>query len=127
MVKPQPRWLILSQYYAPEIGAPQIRLRALARNLLRLGVDVGVLTAMPNYPAGKIFPGYTGKWSMSESIDGVPVRRTWVYAATGSPSASVVKVSVPPPICFDHVSVVAIRYARFPPSITSQRFATGRS
>ena len=83
MEKRQPRWLILTQYYAPEIGAPQIRLRALARNLQRLGVDVGVLTAMPNYPAGKIFPGYAGKWSMSESIDGVPVKRTWVYAATG--------------------------------------------
>jgi len=83
MVKPQPRWLILTQYYAPEIGAPQIRLRALTGNLLRLGVDVGVLTAMPNYPAGKIFPSYSGKWRMAERIDGVPVRRTWVYAATG--------------------------------------------
>src|SRR5271165_6164796 len=83
MVKPQPRWLILTQYYAPEIGAPQIRLRALARNLQRLGVDVEVLTAMPNYPAGKIFPGYSGRWRMTEGIDGVSVKRTWVYTATG--------------------------------------------
>ncbi len=83
MDRPQPRWLILTQYYSPEIGAPQIRLRALARNLRRLGIDVEVLTAMPNYPAGKIFPGYAGKWRMQETIDDVPVRRTWVYAATG--------------------------------------------
>ena len=38
---------------------------------------------MPNYPAGKIFPGYAGKWRMSESMDGIRVRRTWVYAGTG--------------------------------------------
>lgn len=83
MVKPQPRWLILTQYYPPEIGAPQIRLRALARHLQRSGIDVEVLTAMPNYPAGKIFRGYAGKWRMTEQIDGVKVGRTWVYAATG--------------------------------------------
>ncbi len=82
MVKP-PRWLVLTQYYPPEIGAPQIRLRALTRHLHRFGIQVSVLTAMPNYPAGKIFPGYSGKWRMSEQIDGVPIKRTWVYAATG--------------------------------------------
>ncbi len=82
-MKPQPHWLILTQYYSPEIGAPQIRLRALARHLQRSGVDVEVLTAMPNYPAGEVFPAYAGKWRMKEQIDGVPIRRTWVYAATG--------------------------------------------
>jgi len=38
---------------------------------------------MPNYPAGEIFPGYEGRLRMRETVDGVPVRRTWVYAATG--------------------------------------------
>jgi len=75
------RWLILSQYYAPEMGAPQIRLRNFARELRRLGIDVSVLTAMPNYPLGKIFEGYSGRWSVSEEIDGIPVKRLWVYAA----------------------------------------------
>jgi len=77
------RWLILSQYYAPEIGAPQIRLRSLARELARAGDDVAVLTALPNYPAGKVLPGYQGRWRVRERIDGIPVLRTWVYAATG--------------------------------------------
>jgi glycosyltransferase involved in cell wall biosynthesis len=58
-------------------------LRALARELSRHGIEVEVLTAMPNYPAGKIFPGYSGRWRMREEIDGIPVRRTWVYAGTG--------------------------------------------
>lgn len=77
------RWLILTQYYAPEIGAPQIRLRALARELRRHGHDVAVLTAMPNYPTGQVFPAYEGRWLCKEEMDGVKIRRTWVYAATG--------------------------------------------
>jgi putative colanic acid biosynthesis glycosyltransferase WcaI len=44
---------------------------------------VTVLTAMPNYPAGKVFPGYAGRWWMREEVDGIPVKRSWVYAATG--------------------------------------------
>jgi len=75
------RWLILTQYYAPEMGAPQIRLRNFARELRRLGIDVSVLTAMPNYPLGKIFQGYAGRWSVREEIDGIPVKRLWVFAA----------------------------------------------
>jgi len=77
------RWLILTQYYPPEIGAPQIRLRCLVRELLRHGKEVSVLTAMPNYPAGKIFDQYKGRIYFQEQVDGVKVRRTWVYAATG--------------------------------------------
>jgi colanic acid biosynthesis glycosyl transferase WcaI len=85
--RPQ-RWLILTQYYPPEIGAPQIRLRCLVRELRRHGKDVSVLTAMPNYPAGKVFDGYRGRFSCREQIDGVDVRRTWVYAATGKAAAA---------------------------------------
>jgi len=77
------RWLILTQYYPPEIGAPQIRLRSLTRVLRSVGLKVNVLTALPNYPAGKIFPKYVGRWRVREEIDGVPVQRTWVYAGTG--------------------------------------------
>jgi len=77
------RWLILTQYYPPEIGAPQIRLRSVARILRRCGIKVAVLTALPNYPAGKVFPGYSGRWQSHEEIDGIPIKRTWVYAGTG--------------------------------------------
>jgi colanic acid biosynthesis glycosyl transferase WcaI len=77
------RWLILTQYYAPELGAPQLRLRALARELRRQGIDVEVLTGVPNYPKGVTFPEYRGRWRMGETIDDVPIRRTWLYAATG--------------------------------------------
>jgi glycosyltransferase involved in cell wall biosynthesis len=85
------RWLILTQYYAPEMGAPQIRLRSFARELRKLGFDVSVLTAMPNYPLGKIFDGYANRWSVSEEIDGIPVKRLWVFASnTRSGAARIV-------------------------------------
>lgn len=77
------RWLVLTQYYPPEIGAPQIRLQAMVGELHRMGMEVEVLTALPNYPAGKVFVGYKGKWFVRETISGIPVRRTWVYAGTG--------------------------------------------
>ena len=80
---PGKRWLILTQYYPPEIGAPQIRLRSVVRELCLHGIQVKVLTALPNYPAGNIFPAYKGRWKVTEEIDGVPVTRTWVYAGTG--------------------------------------------
>jgi colanic acid biosynthesis glycosyl transferase WcaI len=81
--EPVIRWLILTQYYPPEIGAPQIRLRSVVRELRRFAFQVEVLTAMPNYPAGKIFLGYEGRWKIRENIDGVSVTRTWIYAGTG--------------------------------------------
>ena len=60
------RWLILTQYYAPELGAPQLRLRALARELRRQGIKVEVLTGVPNYPTGVTFPEYRGRWRIEK-------------------------------------------------------------
>ncbi|MCC6129678.1 MAG: glycosyltransferase family 4 protein [Acidobacteria bacterium] len=77
------RILILSQYYAPESGAPPIRLGAMARELVRLGHDVEVLTGFPNYPTGKLYPGYRTRLRMDEAVDGVPVHRIWLFPASG--------------------------------------------
>jgi len=70
--------LIHTQYYPPEIGAPQARLSELAKGLTRLGFLVSVLTAMPNYPQGKVFKGYKGLLTREE-IDQIPVLRTLIY------------------------------------------------
>jgi colanic acid biosynthesis glycosyl transferase WcaI len=69
----------LTQYYPPEMGAPQARLSELARHFVRRGHQVSVLTAMPNYPTGRVFAGYGGFYR-SEQRDGISVRRTWIYA-----------------------------------------------
>ncbi len=73
------RILILTQYYPPESGAPQNRLHELAVRMRRAGTDVEVLTAMPNYPRMEIHEGYKGKIFHKETIDGVPVFRSWIY------------------------------------------------
>lgn len=80
---PGSRWLVLTQYYAPEMGAPQVRLRAMVAELRRNGIEVSVLTGMPNYPTGVLAPGYQGRWYCEERIDGAAVRRAWIYAAAG--------------------------------------------
>src|ERR1039458_502114 len=66
---------ILTQYYEPEIGAPQARLSALARGLVERGHEVQVLTAMPNYPIGRVYSGYGGAFRR-EVRSGVRILRT---------------------------------------------------
>ncbi|WP_413935498.1 glycosyltransferase family 4 protein [Nitrospira sp. BLG_1] len=76
-------WLVVTQYFHPETGAPQIRLRALVKELTRLGHRVTVLTGMPNYPEGVIHEGYRGKFSLNDEIDGIKIKRIWLYPAGG--------------------------------------------
>ncbi len=73
------RVIILTQYYPPEIGAPQARLHELTRALVAAGHDTVVLTAMPSYPVGRVYDGYGGLFRR-ESRDGADVLRTWAYA-----------------------------------------------
>jgi glycosyltransferase involved in cell wall biosynthesis len=72
------RVTVLTQYYPPEIGAPQRRLAQLVEGLVARGHDVVVLTAMPNYPTGKIADGYGGA-VREEMRGGARVVRTWIY------------------------------------------------
>jgi glycosyltransferase involved in cell wall biosynthesis len=73
--------LILTQYYPPEIGAPQNRLHELAVRLKLNGIDVEVLTAMPNYPVMEIFEKYKNGNIKEEIIDGIPVHRAKIYVS----------------------------------------------
>ena len=77
------KFLFLTQYFAPEASAAPIRLAAIIRQLRRLGHDVEAVTAMPNYPVGRIFDGYRGKVYTCETCEGVRVHRVWLYAAVG--------------------------------------------
>jgi glycosyltransferase involved in cell wall biosynthesis len=75
--------LILTQYFPPESGAPSVRLMAMAQELQKLGIRVRVVTGMPNYPLGVIYPKYRGRITMHEEVRGIPVRRVWLYPASG--------------------------------------------
>jgi colanic acid biosynthesis glycosyl transferase WcaI len=68
------RILVLSQYYEPE---PIPKPAELAEELLKRGHDVAVLTGLPNYPTGRLFPGYSLQTHKRETIRGVPVLRVF--------------------------------------------------
>lgn len=72
------KFCILTQYYKPEMGAPQARLSELAEFLSGKGFDVIILTSMPNYPTGKIFEGYGG-FVKIENDGNIKILRTYIY------------------------------------------------
>lgn len=77
-------FLVVTQYFPPELGAAQIRLGAMVHELSRRGHRVEVVTAIPNYPAGRIFPGWRRRpVQVVDEIDG-PVIRVWVWPAIGT-------------------------------------------
>lgn len=78
------RFLVLTQYYPPEVGAAQTRLSAFARELRQAGHTVEVVTAHPNYPSGKLQARDRFRLSRRETIDGIDVHRLWLFPATGT-------------------------------------------
>ena len=78
------RIVFLTQNFPPEIGAKAARLHELARRLTARGHDVRVITAMPNYPTGKVFPGFSGRVRVEECIEGVKVVRTWLIPSNSA-------------------------------------------
>ncbi len=65
------RIVVLSQYYDPEpVPIPG----QIARHLHEQGHEVRVLTGLPNYPAGELYPSYENA-STVQVQDGIPVHR----------------------------------------------------
>ena len=52
------RILYISHLYDPEMGAQSVRVQSLSRAWVAMGHEVTVLTAFPNHPAGKLYPGW---------------------------------------------------------------------
>jgi len=71
---------ILTQYFPPEVGAPQARLSEMARVWNEAGHSVTVLTGFPNHPTGIIPPEYRGKVFLHESRNGLVIWRHWLFA-----------------------------------------------
>lgn len=68
------------------MGAPQNRLFDMAKGLIKLGWEVSIVAAMPNYPTGKIFSSHKNKFSQIDWIEGIEVKRYWLYPSN-SPKA----------------------------------------
>jgi colanic acid biosynthesis glycosyl transferase WcaI len=66
------------------MGAPQARLYELGRRLQDMGHEITVLTGMPNYPTGRVFPEYRHSLRRAERMDGMRLVRTWLYPSISS-------------------------------------------
>jgi glycosyltransferase involved in cell wall biosynthesis len=75
------RVIILSQYFPPEIGAPQNRLYELAVRLKEKGIDIQILTAMPNYPKMEIMDDYKGRYYCIENMNNLEVHRSYIFVS----------------------------------------------
>ncbi len=73
--------LILTQYFPPEVGAPQNRLFELAVRLQENETKVTIFTAMPNYPQMEVHEEYKGKFYHYEEMNGLKVHRAWIYVS----------------------------------------------
>jgi colanic acid biosynthesis glycosyl transferase WcaI len=73
----RPRLLMLTQWFDPE--GSSFKGLAFAKGLQHAGFDVQVLTGFPNYPGGKVFPGYRIKPFQREVMDGIIVNRVPLY------------------------------------------------
>ncbi len=74
------RILLLTQWFDPE---PTFKGIVFARELVRQGFEVEVVTGFPNYPGGKLYPGYRIRLLQREVIDGVHVTRLPLYPNHG--------------------------------------------
>lgn len=63
--------LLITQYFWPE----SFSINEVAKTLAKRGVDVMVMTGKPNYPEGKLFPGYRPFSLDREDHEGIRIRR----------------------------------------------------
>jgi colanic acid biosynthesis glycosyl transferase WcaI len=75
--------LILTQWFDPE---PTFKGLLFARELAARGHQVEVLTGFPNYPGGRIYPGYRIRPWVREQIDGINVLRVALYPSHNNSS-----------------------------------------
>ena len=67
---------MLGQFFDPE---PNVKGLSFMRELSRRGHEVEVLTGFPNYPGGKLYPGYRVRPWQREIMDGITVNRVALY------------------------------------------------
>lgn len=71
------RILLINNLFQPEPN--HLKGLAFAKAMQERGHQVVVLTGFPNYPGGKLYPGYRVRWTQRETLEGVPVVRVAMY------------------------------------------------
>ncbi|WP_259960562.1 glycosyltransferase family 4 protein [Tsuneonella litorea] len=78
------RILFFTDNFPPETNAPASRTYEHAVRWVRAGHQVQVITCAPNFPTGKVFPGYRNRFLQRETIDGIEVTRVWTFMSSNS-------------------------------------------
>lgn len=73
--------LFLADNFPPEKNAQASRVYERARYWVQWGHDVTVVTCAPNFPEGKVYPGYRNRWRQAETRDGIRVVRVKTFIA----------------------------------------------
>ena len=73
--------LFLTDNFPPEVNAPATRTFEHCVEWVKHGAEVTVITCAPNFPKGKVYPGYKNKLIQKEIIEGIQVIRVWSYIA----------------------------------------------
>lgn len=107
---------ILTQYYWPE---PVTRLQGLVRGLLEAGDEVEVLTALPNWPHGSYYEGYTRQLVCQEHHGGARIIRTYCWPYRGNTLwkrfANYGSFMVSSPWGARHLGAIDVLYVYHPP------------
>jgi glycosyltransferase involved in cell wall biosynthesis len=70
------RILFLSEFFEPE---PMMKGLQFARAFVSRGHEVQVLTGFPNYPGGRVYPGYRIRPYQADLMDGIVVHRVPLF------------------------------------------------
>jgi len=79
------RIMYLTQWFEPEPNI--VKGLAFVRALEAAGHQVTVVTGFPNYPTGKLYPGYHLRWIQRETVAGVRVVRLPLYPSHDASAA----------------------------------------
>lgn len=71
--------LFLTDNFPPEGNAPASRTYEHAREWIKKGHKVTIITGAPNFPEGKVYKGYKNSWFTKEIMDGIQVWRVKTY------------------------------------------------
>ena len=73
--------LFLTDNFPPEVNAAASRVYERAVYWAKWGHDVTIITCAPNFPQGKVYPGYKNKWRQTEEMNGIKVIRVKTFIA----------------------------------------------
>jgi len=71
--------LFITDNFPPETNAPATRTYEHCKEWVKKGVEVTVITCVPNFPQGKVYDGYTNRLYQTEMVEGIKVIRVWSY------------------------------------------------